>query len=856
MLPEGWLFFSHLSGDSNVKLTAHFLDLLSDGQIAPSVRFGHATVPSYPDIDVPHPLLWLLCRYGTISFNGLLVRLSAIVNRLHEPALTRMPGWHELQSSIDMLKGAVPVIKASADEIFDMWQALIQALATTEAVGDDSLSELWNGAARDKLVPVSLPAANGDIPLTIVFVTGSPDLAQRARNRGHVAITLDAEAISLWIANGARDLSELMKPEWIDKTGPPDLLISMLPELREVLRHEAIDVARCQPVDGLKLIVAGDASPVPCLIWDNILLLDMQQLASQPRVVRLRHVLAEAAAAGWLKHDIDECLRILGDAKVDELRAHVAQGSTLAERLLRAVGNRDDPLRQALGNIGGLEFLQGVEKLRLAELVLAQLGPVTLTVLRDALDQEGLKPPSRWSTAEARSFVSSIGFPEEFAASPESRREAEEFISGPIDLPPLHDFQDEVLDGIRDLISSGTTRRRAVISLPTGAGKTRVTVEAAVSLVLKLVSSRRSVLWIAQTDELCEQAVQAYRQVWLNLGSRNTDLRIIRLWGGNPNPVIQESDKPIVVVASIQTMNSRMGSDGLDWLRSPGLVVVDECHHAITPSYTNLLRFLDAEAPRQGEQLKDESPILGLSATPFRTDDEESQRLARRFDNRWLPFNQEDLYHRLRRQGVLSEVLNEAIESGIGLTPEEMERLSKIPEPWEGIDFENLLKAINERLAGSKERNERLVDRIKGAVERSILFFTNSVMHAEEMAARLNLEGLTAAAVSGDTSTAARRYFISRFQRGDVRVLCNHSVLGTGFDAPKIDMVLISRAVFSPVRYMQMVGRGLRGEKNGGKPVCKIVTVMDNLGRFQDRHPYHYCQRYFTSQENVAAQNE
>lgn len=73
----------------------------------------------------------------------------------------------------------------------------------------------------------------------------------------------------------------------------------------------------------------------------------------------------------------------------------------------------------------------------------------------------------------------------------------------------------------------------------------------------------------------------------------------------------------------------------------------------------------------------------------------------------------------------------------------------------------------------------------------------------------------------------------------------NHSVLTTGFDAPKTDMVLIARQVFSPVRYMQIVGRGLRGEKNGGTAQCRIVTVMDNLGRFENKHPYHYCERYF-----------
>ncbi len=251
---------------------------------------------------------------------------------------------------------------------------------------------------------------------------------------------------------------------------------------------------------------------------------------------------------------------------------------------------------------------------------------------------------------------------------------------------------------------------------------------------------------------------------------------------------------------------------------------------------------------------KDEPPIVGLSATPFRTDDEETQRLAKRFDNRWLPAEQEALHARLRRQGVLAEAVHEELPSGARLLNEEIEGLSRLPEPWEGLDFEHLLEAINRRLAKDANRNERLVAHIRESTEQSILFFTNSVQHAEEMSARLNLAGMSAAAVSGSTPTVARRYFLDRFQRGEVRVLCNHSVLSTGFDAPRTDMVLISRQVFSPVRYMQMVGRGLRGEANCGTARCRIVTMVDNLGRFHDRHPYHYCQEYFSALEGLADQ--
>jgi superfamily II DNA or RNA helicase len=87
---------------------------------------------------------------------------------------------------------------------------------------------------------------------------------------------------------------------------------------------------------------------------------------------------------------------------------------------------------------------------------------------------------------------------------------------------------------------------------------------------------------------------------------------------------------------------------------------------------------------------------------------------------------------------------------------------------------------------------------------------------------------------------AVRQYFIRHFLDGRIKVLANYQVLATGFDAPKTATIVISRPIFSSVRYMQMVGRGLRGPKNGGTETCKIITVVDNLLEYGDRLAYHY----------------
>ena len=43
----------------------------------------------------------------------------------------------------------------------------------------------------------------------------------------------------------------------------------------------------------------------------------------------------------------------------------------------------------------------------------------------------------------------------------------------------------------------------------------------------------------------------------------------------------------------------------------------------------------------------------------------------------------------------------------------------------------------------------------------------------------------------------------------------------------------MARPVYSPNLYFQMIGRGLRGVKNGGNDQCLILNVRDNIDNFQ-----------------------
>lgn len=845
-MPLGYALLAKLKGESNARFTHRLGNQCTDLGICDSIRFGHSTRDTYPPISVPHPLAWYLVEHGNVVMGSSTVPLRAVFQHRDQPALRSLPNWTDIDSLLRSVADAFPSSDVTKPSLTTFWHGLINAIVNPDHLADAAAIELWRGAAEDGFVPANLPSSEGPIPLRAAFVTTSATQAKRVGTPKRMVVVLDPSTMQLWVDKGAKDLAELMNPQWDSCVAPPELLTDVEPELAAILRTDSRERALCQRVMNLRLKIENTAQPAPCLMGNNALLLDTKQLDELSHAERAEHLIAELGESDWLDCTPSEALSRLGDAKVRAQRATIAEAQTLPERLLRAVGARKEPLLDALGKpVSDLHFVRRYTPLQLADLVLGQLGPAALSKLRATLEAEGLQPPEKWGTAQAREFIAAIGFPADFASSAEAPRESEELISGPIELLPLHDFQEEVFRSVQLLLESGSQRRRAVISLPTGAGKTRVMVEAAVRLVLTPKGNKRSVIWIAQTDELCEQAVQAFRQVWVNRGAQHTDLRIARLWGGNHNPREGPSDKPVVVVASIQTLIQRVGKEALKWLQKPGLVVLDECHHAIAPSYSKVLHWLVAATPLHDAPMSDEPAIFGLSATPFRVALDEKRRLARRFDNRWFPNDHEKLYPRLLNQGVLAQVNHESLDTGVSLTSEELAQLSELERSWEGVEFENLLNAINKRFAGINDRNKRLLRCITTSAERSILFFTNSVEHAEEMAARLNDKRVTAAAISGSTPTVARRYFLERFQSGELRVLCNHSVLTAGFDAPKTDMVLIARHVFSPVRYMQMVGRGLRGAKNGGTPSCRIVTVLDNLDRFGAKHPYHYCQHLY-----------
>ena len=63
----------------------------------------------------------------------------------------------------------------------------------------------------------------------------------------------------------------------------------------------------------------------------------------------------------------------------------------------------------------------------------------------------------------------------------------------------------------------------------------------------------------------------------------------------------------------------------------------------------------------------------------------------------------------------------------------------------------------------------------------------------------------------------------------------NDAVFRAGFDAPTTRATFVARPVYSPNLYFQLIGRGLRGEQNGGNDRYLILNVEDNIEHFEGK---------------------
>lgn len=361
---------------------------------------------------------------------------------------------------------------------------------------------------------------------------------------------------------------------------------------------------------------------------------------------------------------------------------------------------------------------------------------------------------------------------------------------------PLRDYQRSAIDAVFKAWQDGM--RRPAIVLPTGAGKTVVFAHLIREFHTKTGSVPQwggRVIVLVHRDELADQAIDKIRAIapGLDVGKVKAEDNDI---GAD---VMVCSVQTLAVARRLELVKIRQGTVGPRGTRSGGrlgnvgLIITDECHHGLAPTYRKIYdAFPDALN-------------LGVTATLQRGD---GLGLGDVWDD--VVYSKSILW--MIGKGHLADIRMKNVDVG-GLDLSEVKR--------QGRDFQagDLGRALEE-----SDMAEKLpAAYAEHAGDRPGVVFTPTVATAEDVARSFNGAGIRTAVITGETPREERQRIFEDYRTGRVQVLANCMVLTEGFDAPWASCAVIARPTQSAPLYTQMVGRVLR--KYPGKSDALVLNV-------------------------------
>jgi len=322
-------------------------------------------------------------------------------------------------------------------------------------------------------------------------------------------------------------------------------------------------------------------------------------------------------------------------------------------------------------------------------------------------------------------------------------------------------------------VAAAVRRRYGVIEAPAGSGKT--------VMGLTLVGRRRQrALWIVHTREL---ALQAIRSAEMVLGLTRAS-GAVGLVGGGESTIGTH-----LTVALVQTLATGIPPE----LLTVGHVILDEAHHAPATQTVEVLRQLPARY------------LLGLTATPYRRDGLDAV----------IGFY----------LGPVVATIDKADLADRLVTPRIVKRDTGLRV--KGDSFTELVG----QLVDDPERNILIVGDVVQAVAagRRCLVLSDRVGHVERLTELLTTADVDAAALHGRLGKRKRGEVAQALAAGELTaVVATGSLVGEGFDCPRLDALFLATPVSYVGRVVQYIGRVSRTAP------CKLDAVVTD---YCDDHP-------------------
>ena len=389
----------------------------------------------------------------------------------------------------------------------------------------------------------------------------------------------------------------------------------------------------------------------------------------------------------------------------------------------------------------------------------------------------------------------------------------------------LEDFQIRIKDQLISKIKSNELK--SIIHMPTGSGKTRTTITSLLEHNIQTnFLNDNFIIWLAHSDELCDQAKDSFENLWGSYGTY--DLPLIRLKDQKLEEISKFSSG--IIICTYQKLHRmRMNSSTskiLEFIRTKSkFIIADEAHMVPAQTFRDSIEFITK---------LNFTYLIGLSATPGGYYVDQTEELSNYFlknkititndNNNELDDEGPILY--LQEKEVLAYIKTHQVKTDFNFefTPEEKEKILNSFD--EGLNQELVTK-----MGEDVERNICIFGELTNLYEQNLstIVFACSLKHTKLLHKICILSGMKVGKIDDKTSNQTRKKIIKAFKDKDIRIIFNYGVLSTGFDAPGTEAILIARPTTSPVIYSQMLGRGLRGPKFGGKKECILVDVKDNL---------------------------
>lgn len=373
-----------------------------------------------------------------------------------------------------------------------------------------------------------------------------------------------------------------------------------------------------------------------------------------------------------------------------------------------------------------------------------------------------------------------------------------------------------------------------LVVLPTGGGKTYT---ASMWLLKNAIDRKKKILWIAHRQMLLEQAAEsfqkfAYAEVIPHISSFH--FRIVSGASSHDQTIhIRPTDQLLIVSKdsigrNLQRLDAWMAGENEIYM------IVDEAHHSTAKTYRKVISYIKEKVPNV--------KLIGLTATPFRTAEEEQGLLAKIYTD-GVQNGQavhEDIG--ITYQIGLKELINRRILSKPVLESyytDEFYGKELGLKAWESIQHLDMIPDdLAKKMAESTARNKLIVETYQANQEKygQTILFAVSVEHAIQLTAQFRKAGIAADYVVSSIKDMITGVTLSReenekkinaYRVGDLQVLINVNILTEGVDLPKTQTVFLTRPTVSTILMTQMIGRALRGTAAGGTANAYIVSFID-----------------------------